>query len=412
MSNKKYLMIPLVFDLFDYFKEKPDFSWVFQTYTNYCVNNDMAIIAQEDYFKQEISPLKKDYRTPLDDENKKQVLNERKSFFSKYSIKNEETLYINKGKKASFKDQVYFMSHINKRYISVINSKLDSIEKDFGKKVNAIFTWYWNPSLEKISHDRNIKIIQQEISPIRNLENRENYRITLSFFQFENKFNSKYCKNLYKEFLTSPERKNLKTYSREELLSMLLFPKDIEKINNIKDLPQYELGIALPHENDFFFEIYSNEKLEKTFKTVNKLFRPEDVSIRYYPKLENSINTINSSWNVDKTNKAIYWVTQCKRVLTSVSNIAFDAMMFGKTVYLLSDKMPYSFMSYNSLNKKNITKELIVDSLYLNFMIFAYFVPWNLMLNQEYIKWRMSNPSIIDIYKKNQDYILSSLNIT
>ena len=86
--------------------------------------------------------------------------------------------------------------------------------------------------------------------------------------------------------------------------------------------------------------------------------------------------------------------------------------MFGKTVYLLSDKMPYSFMSYNSLNKKNITKELIVDSLYLNFMIFAYFVPWNLMLNQEYIKWRMSNPSIIDIYKKNQDYILSSLNIT
>ena len=410
MSNKKYLMIPLVFDLFDYFKEKPDLSWVFGTYTNYCVNNDMAIIAQEDYFKQEITPLEKDYRTPLDDENKKKILNERKNLFSKYSIKNEETLYINKGKKASFKDQVYFMSHINKRYLSVINSKLDSIEKDYGKNVNAIFTWYWNPSLEKISHDRNIRIIQQEISPIRNLENRENYRVTLSFFQFENKFNNKYCKNLYKNFLTSPERKNLKTYSREELLSMLLFSDDLEIINNIKDLPQYELGTAPPFKNDFFFEVYSNEKLNKTFGKVSKLFKPEDVSIRCHPGLERNLG--NPLWSVDKSNKAIYWVAQCKRVLTSVSNIAFDAMMFGKTVYLLSDKMPYSFMSYNSLNKKNITKELIVDSLYLNFMIFAYFAPWNLMLDQEYLNWRMSNPSIIDIYKKNQDYILSSLDIT
>ena len=49
--------------------------------------------------------------------------------------------------------------------------------------------------------DRNIKIIQQEISPIRNLIYRRNYKITLSYFQFENKFSKKYCENLYKEFL-------------------------------------------------------------------------------------------------------------------------------------------------------------------------------------------------------------------
>lgn len=409
MSMKKKLVVPIVFDLFDYFKDKPNLSWVFQMYANYCVNNGMAIIAQEDYFEQDIFPLDEFYKDIIEDEEKKRILDEEKNTFVKYSISNDETLDINDGKKVSFEDQVYFMSHVNEEYISIINSKLDKIEKDYGRKVDAILTWYWNPSLEKISKDRNIKIIQQEISPIRNLIYRRNYKITLSYFQFENKFSKKYCENLYKEFLAFAERNELKIFSREELLQMFLSSEDWSLINEFSKLPQYELGISPPFKDDFFFEIYSNEKLDKTFKKVDELFKPEEVSIRCHPGLERSLG--NPSWSIDRSNKAIYWVAQCKRVLTSVSNIAFDAMMLGKTVYLLSDNMPFSFMSFNSLNKSNIKKELVADPLYLNFIIFGYFVPWDLMLNQEYINWRMTNPKIFEIYRRNQEYILNKIHV-
>lgn len=58
---KKNLIVPIVFDLLDSSAEKPALSWVFEMYTNYCVENDMAIIAQENYFKQDIKLLNKTY---------------------------------------------------------------------------------------------------------------------------------------------------------------------------------------------------------------------------------------------------------------------------------------------------------------------------------------------------------------
>ena len=404
--KKKTLIVPIVFDLWDYYKERPDFSWVFEIYTNYCVNNDMVLIAQEDYFKQEVDCLDKFYKRQLKNTPRKDLINNTKEEFFKYSIKNPETLEINKGKKASFKDQVYFMSHVNDVYISVINKKLDQVEKDLGRKVDGIFTWYWNPSLEKLTRDRNIRLIQLEISPIRDIGMRKNHTTTLSYFQFKNKYDSKYVEGLYEKFLKSPDIKNLKIFSRMELLSMFLKTEDINLLKMMHDSPKYELGIAPPFKSDFYFEIHTNEQVEDTFKKVDKLFSPKKVSLRYHPGKERKIG--NPEWNVDDSEKVMYWIVNCRRILTYVSNIAFDAMLFGRTVYLLSDDMPFSSQSVNLLDCK---EESVVSSLYLNFMIFGYFTPWNLMFNQEYIDWRLTNPSITDIYRYNQKYILDCFGI-
>ena len=194
--------------------------------------------------------------------------------------------------------------------------------------------------------------------------------------------------------------------SREELLALLLYTEDLKLIKELQKPPIYELGISPPFKNDYLYEIYKNESLDKTLATINKMFTPNEVTIRY--RIEPDTEIGNPNWYLDNSSRATYWILKCKRILTYVSNIAFDAMLFGKTVYLLTDNMPFSFKSINHFQYKD---ESVVDTEYLNFMIFGYFVPWDLMLNQEYIEWRLTNPPIIDIYTKHQNYIFDKVGI-
>ena len=71
MSTKKKLVVPIVFDAFHYYTEKPLLSWVFEMYSNYCVNNNMPLIAQENFFNQEINALNETYEKP--NENIKEI---------------------------------------------------------------------------------------------------------------------------------------------------------------------------------------------------------------------------------------------------------------------------------------------------------------------------------------------------
>ena len=401
MSTNKKLIVPIVFDPFYYHTEKPLLSWVFEMYSNYCVNNNMSLIAQENYFNQEINALNKTYEKPNENIEEKRKINAETKKFKKYSITNEETLSISGGKRATLKDQINFISNTNTNYIGFINNKLDKIEKDYSKKVDAILTWSWNPSLENIVKQRNLQLITQELSSVRKV----NYRMTLSYFSFADKFDNDHCLKLFHEF-KKERNKSLKILSREELLALLLYTEDLKLIKELQKPPIYELGISPPFKDDYLYEIYKNESLDKTLAAINKMFTPNEVTIRY--RIEPDTEIGNPDWYLDNSPKAIYWILKCKRILTYVSNIAFDAMLLGKTVYLLSDNMPFSFKSINHFQYKD---ESVVDTEYLNFMIFGYYVPWDLMLKQEYIEWRLTNPPITDIYTKHQNYIFDKVGI-
>ena len=202
MSTKKKLVVPIVFDAFHYYTEKPLLSWVFEMYSNYCVNNNMPLIAQENFFNQEINALNETYEKPNENIKEKKKLNEEIQKFKKYSIANEETLSISGGKRATLKDQINFISNTNTNYIKFINNKLDKIEEDYSQKVDVILTWSWNPSLENIAKQRNLQLITQELSSVRKV----NYRMTLSYFSFADKFDNDYCLNLYHKFQKENKR--------------------------------------------------------------------------------------------------------------------------------------------------------------------------------------------------------------
>ena len=83
-------------------------------------------------------------------------------------------------------------------------------------------------------------------------------------------------------------------------------------------------------------------------------------------------------------------------------------MLLGRTAYVLSPNIPYYCGNIHSL--KNI-EEKSSDIKLLNYMVFAYFAPWELMFDCDYIRWRLKNPKIIDVYRKNLSFVLNKIEI-
>jgi len=405
-KQKNSFVVPLVFSLSDFEKDSPLYLWIFELYTNYASRNNSAIISQEFYFDHYINVLEDNYWGGIKDKLAQEELNNRKERYRKYSISNIETKRLMKNKKTAFEAETDLLVNKNKNLISMVEKRLIMIEKDYNRKIDALMVWVSNPSLEELAKKRNIKIISQELSPIRQTPNNNNYNTTLCYFQFKNKYDKDYVKSLFNDFERSIKTEKLQMFSREELLSIFLNTEDLWALNDLKNPTPYDLGLSPGFENDPFFKAYANEDIEETCEKINKMFSPNKVSIRYHPNLENSIG--NKLWEKDSSPKSIYWILKCQRIVTAVSNIGFDAMMFGKTCYTLVENMPFAFKSVNSLDWKD---ESVVDSLYLNFMLFGIFVHWDLMLDQKYIDWRMSNPGILEIFKYNRKYVLESLGL-
>lgn len=402
---KKPFIVPLVFGLTDYDAKFPQYSWVFEVYMNFSFRNDYPIIAQENYFKQRIKNLNK-YYYPKETSSDENLLNQTKNLYRKYSIKNVETENIISSNKNRFEAESSLLQTINPEYKKIIENRLNKIEKDFEKKIDALIIWVWNPTLEAIAQERGIRLISEELSPIRDVRWNNNYNTTLCYFQFSNKYDKNYCKKLYSDFLKAISNENIQLLSRDELLSMFLNTEDLNLLKIRKNQPKYELGVDPRFKNDFFFETYRKEDFSTTCKKIEKLFDSKKVSIRFPPNLEYQIG--NPDWEKDSSTKSIYWVTMCRRILSSVSNISFDAMMFGKTSYILSENMPFSFKSLQDLE---FIDESVVEATYLNFMLFGYFSHWDLIFDPEYIGWRLTNPDIIEIYKYNKSYILELIGI-
>lgn len=405
-KNKKPFVVPLVFELTDYDIESPKYFWLFEVYMNFAFRNDYPIIAQENYFKSEIEYLNRYYSNFIENISEKELLNQTKNLYMKYSVTNEETKEILSGEKSKFQAELKLIKKINPQYKKIIENKLDKIEVDFKKKIDALIVWVWDPTLKAIAEERGIVLISEELSPIRNNKWNGNYNTTLCYFQFFNKYDKDYCKTLYKDFLEEIKKEKIQLFSRDKLLSLFLNTEDINLLQIWKDPPKYELGVDPRFKNDFFFEAYKNEDFSTTCKKIETLFDPNKVSIRFPPNQEYDIG--NHTWSRDYSRKSIYWVNMCKRILSSVSNISFDAMMFGKTSYILSENMPFSFKSLQDLE---IVDESVVDTTYLNFMLFGYFTHWNLIFDPDYIGWRLTNPDIMEIYKYNRNYILELLGI-
>lgn len=391
--------LPIVFGI-DVKDNFPIFFGCFYKFVISAYKNNWPIIAQDEYFA-DPKVYKSKYGINLNDVYSineieavdMNVLNSVDKFIINEDLTNKVIKEFNDKDNAWLK----LMNVKSKVLFKELDKILPNIIKKYNK-IDCIIVWRHNETIAQIARKYNIKMLEMELSGVR----KPDYRCGLCYFQFSNKYSCKEFEFRYKKFCKELEKSNLNLLSRDEIVELLFQPQNIKYY---KSLETYDFGVALGLQKDY--ETLSTNSPTNEFILNNIPRLSNSILIRKHPANYSYIYENESLFNIDSSHSSLEFISKCKKIVSSVSNICFEAMIMGKTTYTLG-KMPFKRFSYNTLKYND---EYVINIVDLNFLTFCYYVPYSLSLDPQYINFRLNNPTELDIYRFHLNYLLNNFKI-
>lgn len=387
--------LPIVFGI-DFNNDIPILFGSFCKFAYYSYVNKWPIIAQEQYFDT-FEKYNKDFLKEVFDINEiGQVNDDMLSKLDCYKIDSNQTNKVIEEFHDREKAWISLMNVMSKSLYSTLDLYIEEILKKY-KNVKTIIVWRHNHTITLLAKKYKLNVIEMELSAVR----KRTYEFGLSYFQFSKKYSDVELNKRYDKFANelSKSKKKIPFLTRKQIQNLILSE---DKLKLLKNGEMYDFGIALGLNSDYETISSNSMKNEDMLKEILKIENPENILIRKHPLDANYKFDNEEKFSIDNSKSSIEFITKCHKIVSYVSNTNFEAMIFGKTCYTLGN-MPFAKFSYKNLNYND---EYVINLFDLNFLIFCYYVPYSLCLNQEYINFRLSNPSEIDIYFKHYNYIM------
>ena len=270
----------------------------------------------------------------------------------------------------------------------LIGQLLDRIERECNDKIEAILCFYEPISLRIAADKRNIKVIHQEGTMFR----KPFYRMA-GYFDFKEGYGCGELEERYCRFKEEIKNKKIKLFSRKEICALFMTSYGLNYIDLMDAEPTYEMGVGLA---DFSRGVNLKDGLINTDEILleaRKNFPLNEIRTR---------SRYGGGVFNDKSPSAFHFILKCKRVAALHSNLSFEAMLLNRIAYVYG-KSPYRFIANKNISDKS-DKNVPLD--FINFTTFGYFVPWELLRDTEYIRWRLTQPSEIEIYEKHMEFYL------
>ncbi len=391
------MFIPFLFNLDNNLKHT---YWMYAKFVDFCLKNELPMVVSKKFY---------DYK--CNDENNfiyfETVENYNTNLkFDLNSLKNKnkiEYVFFTQDEERKILGNFSInemMSNLikkrNKIFEEILDKKIQFLLKKY-KNLKAFITWLYYPSLNYVLNKYGIKLINFEFSSIR----RNNYNTNLCYLTFESKYSYDKVKKEFPKF--NPHF----LFSREELLLLFSTSDNLSLLKKLNSNTIYDFGLDYGNPTSYYNIPFATLTNEEILNKLDKLTYPKKISIRKHPAAE--VYNISNKYTIDNSNNSVEWILKCKRIVTMASNIGFEAQLYGRPTYVLTDKIPFYFDSIHDLNS---TEDYVSSIKLINYFIFAYFVPYDFLFNVDYLSWRISNNNINDIYKKNYSYILKQYDIS
>ena len=391
------MYLPIIFG-YEVYNDVPVFLGFFYKFINQCIKYNWPIICQNNYFfdPDTIEKFNLNSDNLFKYHGATKVNYKQLDKVDKYIIPDELTTKI--ALECGGIDSAW-INIMKDRFFELedfIENTINLIEEKYKSNIKAVLVWRHNESIYSVCKKKNIKLIEMEFSTFRY----PFYNELISYFQFSNKYSTDEFEERYNKFKKESNEK-LPILTRKELLALFLAKDKINYINKLNDPVVYEMGIALGLQKDYESkanDCISNEDIIEKFKPyfseMQTIYRPHPSS-----NFVDLKNTDTSKFSAD-------FILKCRRVASVLSNISFESMLFGRTSYILGS-MPFKSLSNSTFS----VSDEIVSLQDLNYVMFAFLTPYDIMLEKEYLDFRLSNPSEGDIYLKHIKYYLKKRNI-
>lgn len=192
-------------------------------------------------------------------------------------------------------------------------------------------------------------------------------------------------------------------FSHRELIAILGKERTLPLIPLMNAEPKYEMGIC----TECFsitpqFFIHDKTTDDDIRFECEKLYKKSQITVRNHALQVDYMHLDRSTTHNDPA----AWILSCRRLTAARSQIGLKILLWGRTAVIKPDTLGFSFMC-----EKDYTSTRKVDLRALNFYLFCYLVPNDLMFSGEYWQWRMTNPTETEIYKCHLDFYIEKLNL-
>lgn len=277
---------------------------------------------------------------------------------------------------------------------------IDHIHKKHpGEKIDGVFNCLesWE-SVRYVCETNNLPLISYVFSSIRKPHG---YQQTLYSANFDRLYCSDECEKRYKAF--TGESVKVPLLTNEAILAFIGKTRNLPLLKHLDCEPTKEINICgegftmLPH---IYERTHYND--EDIYYECNKLYKSSEMGNRQHPIHLNSLQIDRSEVHNDPA----AWILGAKRMVAVCSQIVLKAMLWKRTPIMIKNTLPFSFMC-----GKDYTSKVKTPIQFLNYYLFGYLIPTDLMFSAEYWKWRMSKPSEVDIYMYHLRFICHILHV-
>lgn len=265
--------------------------------------------------------------------------------------------------------------------ISELENELFSLlTKEIIQRVDAFVSICNCPSLEKVARALNKEVIHLEIGPLR----APMYRNT-AYLDFTGVNGNTEARARYESCQTEIDI----TCSMNDLHRYFL-----EAISLPSSSENQVAGIVLQVEDDSNIIAYSHDFTNiSLISYVRQQHALENILVRAHPgslfRLRDDIFSIDASAN------SLEFIQKCHYIYTINSSVGLEALLCEKKTNILGD-CSYAFVAEEASGPNRVNA--------MAFYLFAYLVPFELIFNLEYLRFRLDHPAELDIVRKHLQF--------
>lgn len=278
---------------------------------------------------------------------------------------------------------------LTERYLP-LEILLNDIFNDLVSKyeISAIVLWCNIPSVVYIAEQMKIKVIHNEMGPLR----APNY-VGTCYFDFSGVNGNTEASKRFTSFSKEKDFIEIIQFDRNYLLNLLKIEGQ-EKERLIEEV--YDIGVPLQVEDDSNIIAFSNGF--SNFELINYCRSlSNNILIRKHPS--GYINYSEITPNSEELTPQDF-IDKCRNIVTINSSVGLEAILYGKKTIILGDS-PFKLLS-ECTDREYAGK-------FLDFTVLNYLIPLEFLYDKNYYDWRLSNPSEKEIRNFHLNYYLEKL---
>ena len=249
-------------------------------------------------------------------------------------------------------------------------------------KIDAVLSPVNCPSLARAAREKGIPAIYFELGPLRS----PGY-VDLAYFDFQGLNEHSEFPARYRNYRQVAEPRKRETFS--EIRSSVLDGSWAEE-EALERQPQFDVGVALQIEDDTNLIASSNGFSNQALIVyARNNFTGKKIAYKAHP---GSLFSVKSEKGGVERSTGTQFLFDCKSILTINSSMGFEALLWGKPVYLLGRAAYETIVPVEDTDERHHA---------LTFYLQNYLVPYDLIFDKQYIAFRLARPSEGDIREKH-----------